>query len=106
MCLAFDPAPKRVARMTNRGRILRAPVEPRRDARLQVRQILHTQSPQAKLTVGPPGDAYEREADRVADTVMRMPDPALRERHRQRFCPARESTRQARRLGVDSSPTN
>lgn len=31
---------------------------------------------QAKLTVSHPDDAYEREADRVADTVLRMPDPA------------------------------
>lgn len=30
--------------------------------------------PQAKLTVNEPGDAYEQEADRVADQVMRMPD--------------------------------
>jgi hypothetical protein len=32
---------------------------------------------QAKLTIGQPGDKYEREADRVADMVMRMPDPQL-----------------------------
>lgn len=31
---------------------------------------------QPKLTVTPPGDRYEREADRVAEQVMRMPDPA------------------------------
>jgi len=30
---------------------------------------------QAKLTVNEPGDAYEQEADAVADRVMRMPDP-------------------------------
>jgi hypothetical protein len=30
---------------------------------------------QAKLTVGRPDDKYEREADRVADAVMRMPEP-------------------------------
>jgi hypothetical protein len=30
---------------------------------------------QPKLTVSDPGDEYEREADRVADHVMRMPDP-------------------------------
>jgi hypothetical protein len=30
---------------------------------------------QAKLKVSEPGDAYEREADRVADEVMRMPEP-------------------------------
>jgi len=32
---------------------------------------------QAKLTVGQPGDKYEQEADRVADAVMRMPDPRV-----------------------------
>src|SRR5215213_8698113 len=30
---------------------------------------------QAKLKVSEPHDAYEQEADRVADQVMRMPDP-------------------------------
>ena len=29
---------------------------------------------QTKLVIGQPGDKYEREADRVADAVMRMPD--------------------------------
>ena len=32
---------------------------------------------QAKLKIGQPGDTYEREADSVADRVMRMPDPAI-----------------------------
>jgi hypothetical protein len=32
---------------------------------------------QAKLTVSQPGDRFEREADQVADHVMRMPGPAL-----------------------------
>ncbi len=32
---------------------------------------------QAKLTVGQPGDVYEEEADRVADAVMRMPEPSV-----------------------------
>jgi Domain of unknown function (DUF4157) len=31
---------------------------------------------QAKLTIGEPDDKYEREADQVADKVMRMPEPA------------------------------
>jgi len=31
---------------------------------------------QRKLTINQPGDAFEQEADRVADTVMRMTDPA------------------------------
>lgn len=32
---------------------------------------------QAKLVVGQPGDIYEQEADRVADAVMRMPEPQV-----------------------------
>ena len=31
----------------------------------------------AKLKVGSPGDKYEQEADRVADEVMRMPEPEV-----------------------------
>jgi len=33
---------------------------------------------QAKLKIGAPGDKYEQEADRVADQVMRMPQPIVR----------------------------
>lgn len=43
-------------------------------AHVAVRQILHGPRPQAKLTVGAPNDAFENEADRVADQVMRMPE--------------------------------
>jgi len=32
---------------------------------------------QPKLTVGAPDDEYEQEADRVADQVMRMPEPVI-----------------------------
>ena len=32
---------------------------------------------QAKLKIGLPGDIYEQEADRVADEVMRMPEPQV-----------------------------
>lgn len=35
---------------------------------------------QAKLTVNQSGDMYEQEADRVAEQVMRMPDPAVVQR--------------------------
>ena len=41
---------------------------------------------QAKLKIGSPNDVYEQEADRVADRVIRMPDPAV-----QRKCAACES---------------
>lgn len=32
---------------------------------------------QAKLTINQPNDIYEQEADRVADQVMRMPEPTI-----------------------------
>jgi Domain of unknown function (DUF4157) len=44
----------------------------------------HPKSPasvQAKLTVGPPGDSYEQEADRVSERVLRMHEP-----QQQRVC--------------------
>ncbi len=33
---------------------------------------------QAKLKVGQPGDVYEQEADRIAEEVMRMPEPEVK----------------------------
>ena len=45
--------------------------------RQRIGQILRNNKIQAKLTIGQPNDKYEQEADRVADTVMSMPDPAL-----------------------------
>jgi hypothetical protein len=41
---------------------------------------VHPESPfwiQAKLAVNAPGDIYEQEADRVAEQVMRMPEPQV-----------------------------
>jgi hypothetical protein len=32
---------------------------------------------QAKLKIGQPNDIYEQEADRVAEQVMRMPEPGI-----------------------------
>lgn len=43
-----------------------------------VLRLLRSGVPQAKLAVSRPGDMYEREADRVAEQVVRMPDPTLR----------------------------
>jgi hypothetical protein len=40
-----------------------------------VQRMLRSRMIQAKLRISEPGDQYEREADRVADAVMRMPDP-------------------------------
>ena len=45
--------------------------------RTAVRQILRGPRLQTKLTVGAPDDVYEQEADRVADEMMRMPEPQL-----------------------------
>ena len=44
-----------------------------------VQRLLHFGRIQAKLTVGQPNDKYEQEADRVADQVIRMPDPTATE---------------------------
>jgi hypothetical protein len=43
-----------------------------------VQRLLLAGIVQAKLTVGRPNDPYEQEADRVAETVMRMPEPEVR----------------------------
>ena len=32
---------------------------------------------QAKLKISQPGDIYEQEADRIAEQVMRMPEPGV-----------------------------
>src|SRR4028119_1346818 len=32
---------------------------------------------QTKLKISEPGDKYEQEADRIADEVMRMPEPSI-----------------------------
>lgn len=41
-----------------------------------VQRLLQSSQIQAKLKISQPGDPFEQEADRVADTVMRMPEPA------------------------------
>ena len=43
----------------------------------QVTNIIARHPLQAKLKVGAPNDRFEQEADRVADRVMRIPDPAV-----------------------------
>ena len=41
-----------------------------------VQHLINSPYIQTKLQVSTPGDPFEEEADRVADTVMRMPDPS------------------------------
>jgi hypothetical protein len=40
-----------------------------------VQRLMKSRTLQAKLRIGQPNDKYELEADRVADQVMRMPEP-------------------------------
>ena len=42
-----------------------------------VSKLMKSGALQAKLRIGQPGDVYEQEADRVADAVMRMPEPGV-----------------------------
>ena len=42
-----------------------------------VQKLVRSGALQAKLRIGQPGDKYEQEADRVADAVMRMPEPGV-----------------------------
>ncbi len=42
-----------------------------------VSKLIKSWDLQAKLRIGQPGDVYEQEADRVADAVMRMPEPEM-----------------------------
>ena len=42
-----------------------------------VQRMVRSGALQAKLGIGQPGDKYEQEADRVADAVMRMPEPGV-----------------------------
>ncbi len=51
----------------------RQPLEEEEEEELLQPTSLNTASVQAKVTVGPPDDEYEREADQVADKAMRMP---------------------------------
>ena len=48
-----------------------------------VQRLLRSRTIQPKLAISQPGDIFEQEADRVADHVMRMPDPTI-----QRTCSA------------------
>lgn len=42
-----------------------------------VERLIKSRALQAKLKIGQPWDKYEQEADRIAEQVMRMPDPQV-----------------------------
>ena len=59
---------------------IRRPLSTVQQASLQrqlVQERIKSGTLQAKLKIGQPNDIYEQEADRVAEQVMRMPDPIL-----------------------------
>jgi hypothetical protein len=55
---------------------------------------------QTKLKIGQPGDMYEQEADRVADVVMRMPEPEVQ----RQVEPEEEETLQSKPLANQITP--
>lgn len=65
---------KKPMSMPHRPAVLPAAVSTAGHTRADIRRILRGPGLQAKLTIGAPDDVHEREADRVADAVMRMPD--------------------------------
>src|SRR5688572_7317126 len=60
------------------------PIQPA--GNLATQRLLRSGAIRAKLAISQPGDPSEQEADRVADHIMRMPEPSL-----QRTCAACES---------------
>ena len=79
-----------------------------------VQRLIKSGTLQTKLKIGQPGDRYEQEADRVADAVMRMPEPQalpFRTPHIQRTYPmlalsAPRALIQRVQLTYDDGPDN
>jgi hypothetical protein len=65
------------AKVASQSRPSRAPLLQRECAACKDEREKLEMGLQTKLAVNTPGDVYEQEADRVADQVMRMPQPAV-----------------------------
>ncbi len=65
-----------------------------------VQRLLHKAAIQAKLTVGPAGDRYEQEADRVADQVMRSSNPLDESVQRHSSPPAKAEEEEVQRKPI------
>jgi outer membrane protein OmpA-like peptidoglycan-associated protein len=83
-----------------------APGPKARGQTAEISHILGRGTVQPKLKIGAPNDVYEREADRVADQVMAMPDAAVAQRVEtgtvqplriQRTCPECEGEQELQR---------
>ena len=66
-----------------------------------VSRLMKSGALQAKLRIGQPGDKYKQEADRVAEQVMRMPEPGV-----QRQVEPEEEELQAKELSGQISEIN
>lgn len=66
---------------------------------LGVERMIRAGTLQAALRIGQPGDEYEKEADRVADEVMRMPEPQIVSGFNHKFDPGIENQIQSIRGG-------
>jgi len=66
-----------------------------------VQRLMKSKALQAKLSIGQPRDKYEQEADRVADAVMRMPEPGVQ---RQDEPEEEEDTLQSKPLANQITP--
>ena len=73
----FQKKPLSTLSRTHRPAVVPHLVSTTSNTRADIRRILRGPLLQTKLTVGAPDDVYEQEADRVADEVMRMPEPRL-----------------------------
>ncbi|MCK5013335.1 MAG: DUF4157 domain-containing protein [Candidatus Omnitrophica bacterium] len=65
-----------------------------------VQRLIKSGTLQANLRIGQPGDKYEQEADRVADAVIRMPEPGVQ----QQVEPEEEETLQSKPLVNQITP--
>ncbi|TFG42384.1 MAG: DUF4157 domain-containing protein [Bacteroidia bacterium] len=69
-----------IRRKKNHSKSMNSPVDrilflQRTAGNQAVQRMIKSGALQAKLRIGQPGDTYEQEADRVAEQVMRMPEP-------------------------------
>ncbi len=70
---------QRLQRFVPLQQMASASVQPQRAACPRLEQDKRLTAVQTKLAINQPGDVFELEADRVADAVMRMADPAAAE---------------------------
>jgi Domain of unknown function (DUF4157) len=65
-----------------------------------VQRLIKSETLQAKLRIGHPEDKYEQESDRVAEAVMRMPEPRVQ----RQVEPEEEETLQSKPLANQITP--